>query len=207
MPIFKKGDKHDPSNYRPIALLSTVGKLFERIIHKHLHNFMIEHNLIYKYQSGFLPNNSTVYQLLEMYHNICMSMEEKKSTCMVFCDISKAFDRVWHKGLLLKLEAYGIKGPLLQLLTNYLTDRRQTVFVNDSLSLFKSVNAGVPQGSVLGPFLFLIYINDISENLMSISRLFADDTSMSASSQDKNELKQTLNHDLNELIIWSKNGK
>ena len=78
MPIFKKGDEHNPSNYRPISLLSTVGKLFERIIHKHIYNFMIDNNLIYKLQSGFLPNNSTVYQLLEIYHNICMNQEENK---------------------------------------------------------------------------------------------------------------------------------
>ena len=207
MPIFKKGDKHDPSNYRPIALLTSVGKIFERIIHKNLHNFMIDNNLIYKYQAGFLPNNSTVYQLLEIYHNICMNMEEKKNTCMVFCDISKAFDRVWHRGLLLKLEAYGIKGPLLLLICNYLSDRQQAVFVNNSLSNFQSVNAGVPQGSVLGPFLFLLYINDIVENLISLSRLFADDTSMSASSHSNDELKETLNHDLSELIEWSKKWK
>ena len=207
MPIFKKGDKHNPSNYRPIVLLSSVGKIFERIIHKHLHNFMIDNNLIYKYQSGFLPNNSTVYQLLEIYHNICMGMEDKKNTCLVFCDISKAFDRVWHKGLLLKLEAYGVKGSLLQLLNNYLSERQQAVFVNNSLSQFQTVNAGVPQGSVLGPFLFLLYINDISDKLISLSRLFADDTSMSASSQNNTELKETLNHDLEELVVWSKKWK
>ena len=168
---------------------------------------MIDNNLIYKYQAGFLPNNSTVYQLLEIYHNICINMEEKKNTCMVFCDISKAFDRVWHRGLLLKLEAYGIKGPLLQLICNYLSDRQQAVFVNNSLSNFQAVNAGVPQGSVLGPFLFLLYINDIAENLISLSRLFADDTSMSASSHNNDELKETLNQDLSKLIEWSKKWK
>ena len=136
-----------------------------------------------------------------------MNMEEKKNTCMVFCDISKAFDRVWQRGLLLKLGAYSIKGPLLQLICNYLSDRQQAVFVNNSLSNFQAVNAGVPQGSVLGPFLFLLYINDIVENLISLSRLFADDTSMSASSHSNDELKVTLNHDLSELIEWSKKWK
>ena len=130
-----------------------------------------------------------------------MGMEEKKNTCMVICDISKAFDRVWHKGLLLKLEAYGVKGSMLQVLNNYLSERQQAVFVNNSLSQFLTVNAGVPQGSVLGPFLFLLYINDISDKLISLSRLFADDTSMSASSQNNTELKETLNHDLEELVV------
>ena len=113
MPIFKKGDPNLPSNYRPISLLSTVGKLFERIIHKHMYNFFLDNKLFYKYQSGFLSNNSTIYQLLEIYHSIVLNMEDKKNTCFIFCDVSKAFDRVWHKGLLEKLKAYGICGPLL----------------------------------------------------------------------------------------------
>lgn len=136
---------------------------------------MIENNLLYKLKSGFLPNNSTVYQLLEMYHEICINREMMKNTCFVFCDISKAFDRVWHSGLLKKLSAYGISGPLFSLLENYLSDEKQFVFVNNSRSNFLSTNCGVPQGSVLGPFLFLIYINDTADNLTSIARLFADD--------------------------------
>ena len=82
------------SNYRPISLLSVVGKLFERIIHKYIHNFLLDNDLFYKYQSGFLPNNSTVYQLLEIYHSIVTGMEDKTNTCFIFCDVSKAFDRV-----------------------------------------------------------------------------------------------------------------
>ena len=143
MLISKKGDKHSPSNYRPIALLSSVGKIFESIIHKHLHNFMIETNLLCKYQSGLLPNNSTVYQLLEIYHYVFMGIEERKNTCLVFCDISKAFDWVWHKEHL-KLEVYGVKGSLLQLLNNYLSERQQAVFVKNLLSQFQTVNTGVP---------------------------------------------------------------
>ena len=131
-----------------------------------------------------------------------MGMEERKNTCLVFCDISKAFDRVWHKELLLKLEAYGVKGSLLQLLNNYLSKRQQAVFVNNSLSLFQTVKTGVHQGSVLGPLLFLLHNNDISDKLISLSRLFADD-----SSQYNTELKETINHDFEELVVWSKKWK
>ena len=164
----------------------------------------MENKLLCKLQSGFLPNNSTVYQLIEIYHEICINRELKKDTGFVFCDVSKAFDRVWHAGLLKKLRAYGITGPLYSLIENYLSGRQQSVFVNNSFSEFAATNAGVPQGSVLGPLLFLIFINDIADKLLSISRLFADDTSMSATSQDKNELKTILNTDLNTLFQWSK---
>ena len=200
----KKDDRHNPSNYRPIALLSVVGKIFERLIHRQIHNYLLENKLLYKLQSGFLPNNSTVYQLIEIYHEICINRELKKDTGFVFCDVSKAFDRVWHAGLLKKLRAYGITGTLYSLIENYLSGRQQSVFVNNSFSDFAATNAGVPQGSVLGPLLFLIFINDIADKLLSISRLFADDTSMSATSQDKTELETILNTDLSTLLQWSK---
>ena len=134
MPLFKKGDRHSPSNYRPISLLSTVGKVFERVIFKHAHNYFIENSLFYKYQSGFMPGHSTVHQLIEMYHNICLALEEKKHACLVFCDISKAFDRVWHKGLLIKLKSYGILGELLIWISNFLSNRKQKVFISNSFS-------------------------------------------------------------------------
>ena len=204
MPLYKKDDRHNPSNYRPIALLSVVGKNFERLIHRQIHNYLLENKLLYKLQSGFLANNSTVYQLIEIYHEICINRELKKDTGFVFCDVSKAFDRVWHAGLLKKLRAYGITGTLYSLIENYLSGRQQSVFVNNSFSDFAATNAGVPQGSVLGPLLFLIFINDIADKLLSISRLFADDTSMSATSQDKNELETILNTDLSTLLQWSK---
>ena len=203
MPLFKKDNRHTPSNYRPIALLSTVGKVFERLIHKDIHNYMLENNLLYKLQSGFLPNNSTVFQLLEIYHHICLNRKNKLNTCFVFCDVSKAFDKVWHAGLLLKLKAYGITGALYSLLKNYLSDRQQCVMVNSSVSDFRFTTSGVPQGSVLGPLLFLIFINDIADNLINIARLFADDTSLSSSSKNKQEITENMNTDLCALEEWS----
>ena len=112
-PIFKKGDKSVASNYRPISLISCVGKSFERILFKHVYNHLDSNSLIYKYQSGFLPGHSTVHHLIESIHNTCLALENFETSCQVFCDISKAFDRVWHRGLLLKMERYGIRGDLL----------------------------------------------------------------------------------------------
>ena len=118
LPLYKKGDRHEVSNYRPVSLISCVGKVFERVVYKHMYNFLNDHRMIYNYQSGFLPNHTTVYQLIEIYENICKSLENRKHTCLIFCDISKAFDRVWHKGLIHKLAGYGFNGNFLQWLSN-----------------------------------------------------------------------------------------
>lgn len=204
MPLFKKGNKDMPSNYRPISLISCVGKIMERVVFKHIYNHLITNNLIYKNQSGFLPGHSTIYQLIDIYNQICKAFDDKKSTCIVFCDISKAFDRVWHKGLMFKLRQNGIRGNLLKWLASYLINRSQRVFVGSTFSNEKNINAGVPQGSVLGPLLFLIYVNDIAHSMLSTVRLFADDSSLAISTSDINHMELTLNSDLTNITEWSK---
>ena len=204
MPLFKKGDSNIPSNYRPISLLSCIGKLMERAVYKHLYNHFIAHNLIYCKQSGFLRGHSTVYQLIDIFDQIARSIDDKKLNCMIFCDISKAFDRVWHRGLLFKLKQNGISGNILHWIESYLSNRTQKVFVGSAKSQSLEVNAGVPQGSVLGPLFFLIYVNDIVENLLSITRLFADDTSLSCTTSVLADLEGILNHDLCLINVWAK---
>ena len=203
MPLFKNGDKTSASNYRPIALLSTVGKVFERIVFKEVFNYLISNKLLYKFQSGFLPGHSTVHQLIEIYYRICMALDDHCSTFLIFCDISKAFDRVWHLGLLLKLKAYGINGQLYNWFESYLSNRKQSVFIGNEKSPLQCTNAGVPQGSVLGPLLFLLYVNDIADDLVSLSRLFADDTSLSYSSLSPYTIEDIMNTDLEALANWS----
>ena len=176
----------------------------ERVIYKHVYNHLVRNKLIYEYQSGFLPKHSTVHQLLELYNSILNSLENKEFSCFIFCDFSKAFDKVWHRGLLLKLNSYGIKGNLLNWFENYLHERKQRVIINDSSSSLCNLSAGVPQGSVLGPLLFLIYINDIADKVQSLCRLFADDTSLGYSSSNVDEIKIVAEHDFIELDIWSK---
>ena len=207
VPLFKKGDRSKTSNYRPVSLLSNIGKIQERIVFKHMYNHFVNNNLLFKYQSGFRPGHSTTYQLVDIFHHICQSFDEKQYSCMVFCDISKAFDKVWHKGLLFKLRQNGIKGNLLLWISNYLTSRKQRVQINSATSSLLSVNAGVPQGSVLGPLLFLIYVNDIAENLLSLVRLFADDSSLFFSATNLRDIEGIINHDLyssNTCIILGK---
>ena len=204
IPLFKKGEKHSPGNYRPITLLSCLGKLMERCVYKYLYNYLISNLLLYANQSGFLTGHSTFYQLIDIYHQIVQSFDKKTNTCIVFCDISKAFDRVWHRGLLFKMQQIGTQGNLLRWLNSYLCNRQQQVLVGQSRSRLNNINSGVLQGSVLGPLMFLIYVNDITENLLSITRLFADDTSLSCTATNVNDLEGIINHDLNIISNWSK---
>jgi hypothetical protein len=127
----------------------------EKIIVKHLHNYVLEHHIITEHQSGFQPKDSTVNQLVYIYNTIISNLDIGKDIRFIFCDIFKAFDRVWHTGLLYKLRKIGIDGNLLSWVTHYLDDRKQNVFLDGFSSGWDRIDAGVPQGSVLDPFLFL----------------------------------------------------
>ena len=177
-PYIKKEDRLLPSNYRPISLLCQAGKSMERCVHKVLYNYINEHKLLTPYQLGFVPGDSTTFQLLHTYHMFCEAVDGGKEVRVVFCDISKASDRVWHRGLIHKLRDIGCSDRLLNWFSSYLSNRRQRVIYNGQASEWTFVKAGVPQGSILGPLLFLIYINDIVNELSASVRLFADDTSL-----------------------------
>ena len=138
-------------------------------------------------QSGFRPGDSTINQLLYRTHKIFTAFEDyPRETRAVFLDISKAFDKVWHDGLIFKLESYGITGPLLGLINSYLANRCQRVILNGNCSQWSLLRAGVPQGSVLRPLLFLVYINDLVDNISSDAKLFADNTSRFTVIYDEN---------------------
>ena len=126
----------------------------KQVVFKHVYNYFHCNNLFCKYQAGFLPGDFTCYQLIETYHSIIKNTDEGKSCCMIFCDLSKAFDRVWHEGLLFKLQTYGMNGNILQWFKSYLYDRKQKLLYKDLYLNSLETNAGVPQGSVLSPLLF-----------------------------------------------------
>ena len=206
-PIYKSKEPNQVSNYGPKSLLSCLGKVFERCIFKHVYNYLHNNNVISMYQSGFTPGNSTTNQLVSIYHDVCTALDDHKDIQLIFFDISKAFDKVWHKGLLFKMESIGIKHSLLNWFQDYLHLRKQRVVINGKTSSWKTINAGVPQGSVLGPLLFLIYINDISMHLSSRASLFADNTSLSKHISDYDTDSGELQNDLNIIENWTKQWK
>jgi hypothetical protein len=158
--------------------------VLEKIISKHVFNHLFENKLLYKFQSGFIPGHSTSHQLIELYYRILLALETKQVTSATFADISKSFDTFWVKTLLYKLCKCGIKGDLLCWLYRYLSNRTQRVMITDALSGIGHLHAGMPQGSVFGPLMFLIFINDIIDEILGQGRLFADDTSIGHIAQD-----------------------
>ena len=203
IPIFKKGDKNSPSNYRPVSLLCCLGKVMEKCIYKYIYNFLLRNSLLSPFQSGFRQGDSTTNQLLYIYNFFCSAIDDGKDVRAVFCDVSKAFDKVWHRGLLYKLNKIGVRGKVYVWLCNYLNNRKQRVVINGHSSSWKSVNAGVPQGSILGPLLFLIFINDIVANIDSNIRLFADDTSLYILVENPYAAATCLNKDLSKILKWA----
>lgn len=206
IPIHKKNDPKSLNNYRPVSLLNCVAKVAEKVVFKYLYNFLHDNHFISINQSGFKPGDSTENQLLDIYHTICQHLDNGKDVRAIFCDISKAFDKVWHSGLIYKMKQAGVSEPLLGWFKNYLSDRQQRVVLNNKMSPFKHIKAGVPQGSVLGPLLFLIYINDINSVISSPVRLFADDTSifLPVDSNNVQQAGRQLNDDLNSIQNWAK---
>ena len=165
--------------------------------------FFTENNLLSRNQSGFRPGDSTVNQLLSLTTEIFNAFENFEETRAVFLDISKAFDKVWHDGLCFKLKRNGINGKLLNLISSFLSNRKQRVVLNGVDSEWENIYSGVPQGSVLGPLLFLIYINDLADNIKSSIKLFADDSSLFIKVKDIEEAQLLLTSDLDKISTWA----
>ena len=205
VPIHKKGDKQLIENYRPVSLLPICGKVFERLIFNSLFNYFIKNNLLSPHQSSFIPDDSCVQQLISITHEIYNDFDCNPSLEVrgVFLDISKAFDKVWHDGLIYKRKRNSINGDLLRLIESFLSDRYQRVVLNGQTSNWNKIKAGVPQGSILGPLFFLIYINDLPSEIRCLAKLFTGDTSLFSVVENVNETTTNLNKDLENISKWA----
>jgi len=202
-PIFKKGTRSDVANYRPISLTSVCCKIFEKLIRNALLNHMIVNKFLSDYQHGFIQGRSCTTQLLRVIDKWTEILDNGGAVDTIYLDFAKAFDTVPHKRLLLKLESYGVSGRVLDWIRNFLLARRQRVTIAGASSRWAGVDSGVPQGSVLGPVLFICYINDLPEMIASLIYMYADDTKVSrAVNCDMDRV--ALQGDLDQLVEWSR---
>jgi len=206
VPIFKKGAKSKPSNYRPISLTSVICRLLETILKNNILDHLLDNNLIKSSQHGFLPHKSCTTNLLEFLETATSAVDQGDAMDVLYLDYAKAFDKVPHKKLLAKMEALNISGNVLNWTKSWLTDRRQKVTLNGEKSEWEPVKSGVPQGSVLGPVAFTIFINDLDTAVGQHAKIFkfADDTKITrkvSSEEDQADMQNTINN----LTSWAEN--
>ena len=203
IPVFKTGDQTEPGNYRPISLLSVFNRLFERLMHKQLTSFIEKHHILFKSQYGFRENFSTQHAILDIVSKIQNNMDKGLYSRGVFIDLKKAVDTVDHSILFCKLHHYGISGVINDWFSSYISDRTQTTQIGSDISGKDKISFGVPQRSVLGPLLFLIYINDIVQASNKLNfHLFADDTNLLYADKNLRSLELVVNAELIKVCEW-----
>lgn len=201
-PLHKNGDKSDVDNFRPISVLTQINKVFEKLIHVRLMDFINQHKILKNYQFGFRKGHNTAHGINHLNEQILKNLEKKKVCAMLFIDLKSAFDTVDPTILIKKLDHYGIRGNVLSLLASYLSGRKQYIKSGDIESSLLPLLCGVPQGSVLGPLLFILYINDISNNSSFERSLYADDAAMLLADTKLKLLKRSVNRELSHLHEW-----
>ena len=203
VPIFKKGDQSKATNYRPISLLSQFDKILEKIIYHRLIHFLEKYHLLNKNQFGFRQNSSTIRAISKIYDQLLQNIDKDLYTCCIFLDLSKAFNTVNHTILLEKLyRSFGIRGVAHELFQSYLTGRLQCTVVSNSVSCTRPVRCGIPQGSCLGPLLFLLYVNDLPNISQFHTTLFADDTLLMLADKNLETLETKVNEQIRHVDYW-----
>ena len=201
VPIYKKGNRQSPTSYRPVSLTAVPSKVLESIIRDNLLQHLSDAGALTDAQHGFLPKKSCTSQLLEVMEDWSAAVESGEPVDVAYLDFAKAFDSVPHRRLLGKLHAYGIRGKLLDWISAFLIDRRQRVVIQGSKSEWVPVTSGIPQGSVLGPTLFTVFVNDMPQQVLSCIKLFADDTKLYCPVTGG---VADLQADIDALVNWSK---
>ena len=207
VPLYKKGDCNSEGNYRPVSILPVVSKIFERIVYNQFYSYLCHNNLIYEYQSGFRSCFSTDTALTYLSDKIRFNMDQGLYTGVILLDLQKAFDTVDHVILLKKLKAIGACDSAVNWFNSYLSDRKQFVDVKGCLSTASDVTCGVPQGSILGPLLFTIYVNDMASSISCDLCLYADDSLLLVSGKDVKSIELSLCNEMNSISNWLDSNK
>ena len=206
-PLFKKGNKTNPEKYRPISILPVVSKIIERVVHNQIEAFLTENKILYKYQSGFRKNHSTDFCLQYINNKISKGFDSGLLTGIILIDLQKAFDTIDHNILIEKLKIIGFCDKEIKWIRSYLSNRTFQVSIDTTLSEAGCINCGVPQGSILGPLLFLLYVNDMPQSVKGHLCLYADDSCIVHQHSDINEIENSLNDDFSNICDWFLDNK